>query len=371
MLSDPDLISFDPPARPLAGWSGLRTFLRNFIETYPRSTYEQEVTRITTGFSDLLLVCDPALIQEVLVERSEVFGRDAMWRRALGPLFGETSLVLAEGANWRWQRRAVAPTFRHETLLSFVPTFAEIAAQQVLRWRHAPKNEPVEVGAGMSQTTFDVIVETMRGGSAALDPEGCRRALIGTLRAAQWHSLFALFSLPGWMPFPGRQRAMRANHYLHANMSRVVAVRRANPSSRSDLFELLLVARDVESARGMTDAELVTNLAAFISAGHETTAVALDVDTVVGRQECHVATTIIRRSDCGGGRRADRCRPPRSLHALPTSHSGSDAALSTGRLSVASGQSRDDARRASCQTFHLRHRSDLRPAPAHAPVGES
>jgi cytochrome P450 len=58
-------------------------------------------------------------------------------------------------------------------------------------------------------------------------------------------------------------------------MSRVVTAHRENPSSHSDLLELLLVARDAETARGMTDAELVTNLAAFISAGHETTAVAL------------------------------------------------------------------------------------------------
>src|ERR1700730_4155412 len=154
MLTDPDLVPFDPPARPSVGWSAVRPFLRNFNETFPRSTYEQKVTRITTRFYDNLIVCDPELIQEVLVERSDVFERDAMTRRALAPVAGEASLFLAEGANWRWQRRAVAPTFRHETLLSFVPVFADMAARQVARWGSAPKNAPVEVGAGMSQVTF-------------------------------------------------------------------------------------------------------------------------------------------------------------------------------------------------------------------------
>ena len=42
-----------------------------------------------------------------------------------------------------------------------------------------------------------------------------------------------------------------------------------------DLLDLLLAARDAETGRGMNEAELVANLLTFISAGHETTAVAL------------------------------------------------------------------------------------------------
>jgi cytochrome P450 len=35
-------------------------------------------------------------------------------RQLLSPMFGPTSLFMAEGTDWKWQRRAVAPTFRHE-----------------------------------------------------------------------------------------------------------------------------------------------------------------------------------------------------------------------------------------------------------------
>jgi cytochrome P450 len=47
------------------------------------------------------------------------------------------------------------------------------------------------------------------------------------------------------------------------------------PAARGDLLDLLLQARDEETGRVMTDEELVRNLATFILAGHETTAVAL------------------------------------------------------------------------------------------------
>ena len=274
MLTDPDLVPFEPPARPIVGLNGLRAFRRNFIETFPRSAYEQGTTRITTGLSDTLLLCDPALIQDMLVDRADMFGRDLASRRALTPVIGETSMLLAEGADWRWQRRAVAPSFRHETLLSFVPVFAEIAAQQVARWRHAG-DAPVEAGAAMTRTTLDVIVATMLGGAANLNVEHYGRALRQTLEAAQWLAMFAILSLPRWTPFPGWWRAIRARNYLRREMDRILAARRARPSSHPDLLDLLLTARDAESGRHMTGAELLTNLLTFVNAGHETTAVAL------------------------------------------------------------------------------------------------
>jgi len=75
VFNDPDFVPFEPPERPL-GLLGLRALLRNYIETVPRSAYEQSVTRIRTRLSDVLIVSDPNIIQEILVEKAEAFGRD-------------------------------------------------------------------------------------------------------------------------------------------------------------------------------------------------------------------------------------------------------------------------------------------------------
>ena len=274
MSADPDLVHFEPPLHLPINLSGLRTFLRNIIETFPRATYEEESARVSTLFSDTLFVCDPALIEDILVRRVDVFGRDAMMRRAFAPFLGETSIFLAEGADWRWQRRAAAPIFRNEILLSFVPVFAEMAARQISRWQ-GNGDVAIEVGAGMLRTTFDVIVETMLGGSATLDFERCARALSNSLESASWHYILALFSAPAWMPFPGQRRAIKAHDYFYQEISKIVAAREANASSRKDLIEQLLAARDPETGRGMTSTDVVMNLLSFINAGHETTTVAL------------------------------------------------------------------------------------------------
>ncbi len=70
MLTDADLIPFDPPTQPLRGLSMLWTLGRNYIETYPLSTYEQGVTRYQWGTSDILYICDPAIIHEMLVDKA-------------------------------------------------------------------------------------------------------------------------------------------------------------------------------------------------------------------------------------------------------------------------------------------------------------
>jgi cytochrome P450 len=317
MLTDPDLVPFEPPPRPLPLVSGLWKFRHNFIETFPRSAYEEAVTRINGLLSDSLLLCDPDLIAELFVTRAEAFSQHVMTQRALGPVIGETSMLLAEGAEWRWQRRTVAPTFRHETLLAFVPVFSAIAAQQVGRWRNAPSGAPVDVEAEMNRIALDVIVETMLGGAAALDVAAYRAAVTTVLETVQWHGLLMMFRLPPWTPFPGRRRARRASEYLHREMRRVMTARRAGPSPHPDLLDLLVAARDPETGRAMTDDELTSNLLTFINAGHETTAVALTWtlwlvarDPVLQQQLCEEVAAVAGDApiDAGHMERLALCR---------------------------------------------------------------
>jgi cytochrome P450 len=176
MLVDPDFVPFQPPPRPI-GLRGLPTLWRNYIETIPQPAYEQGVTRVRTRYSDVLLVCEPEVIGEILIEKADAFGRDPATRRSFKPVVGENSIFVAEGAEWRWQRRAAAPIFRPETILSFVPAFAAMAERQVERWKAAQSNGPIDAAAAMTRTTFDIIVESMLGGSASLDPEHYSRAL--------------------------------------------------------------------------------------------------------------------------------------------------------------------------------------------------
>src|SRR5262245_57738806 len=113
-----------------------------------------------------------------------------------------------------WQRRAVAPIFRHETLLSFVPVFAAMAQRQVERWREADHSTPTDAAAAMTRTTFEIIVEAMLGGSANLDADRYSRALTDNFDTIPWHIIYVMFSIPEWMPYPHRRDAARCDRVI-------------------------------------------------------------------------------------------------------------------------------------------------------------
>ena len=54
----------------------------------------------------------------------------------------------------------------------------------------------------------------------------------------------------------------------------------ATPEVSGDLLGLLLSARDEATGEGMTDTQLRDEVITFFAAGHETTALALDVDAI-------------------------------------------------------------------------------------------
>jgi cytochrome P450 len=266
--------TLDHPAEPLGAVAFLRTLVRNPLATWPQATFSEPVLPLSFAGRPLLFIMDPVLIDEVLVGKAAVFPKAPIIRRTIGPAVGTESIFTAEGAAWRWQRRAAAPSFRHGTILVFVPTFAEAAARTVQRLR-GQAGETVDIAEVMMETTFDVIVETMLSGHANFDSRRFGREISRYFDTVGWMAAWATLRLPAWLPYPGRRGAMAGNRFLRQEMARVIAERRALPADVPDLLDALIAASDPETGRAMTDAELADNLLTFVVAGHETTALAL------------------------------------------------------------------------------------------------
>src|SRR5208283_838787 len=272
MFQDPNFMPFDPPKDRPNRWM----MLKNYLAAIPASYYEEPFTlqRGIWPFGDVALVTDPELIEELLITRADEFLRDRVSSQALGGSVARGSLLLAEDADWKWQRCAVGPAFRHENLLSFVPTFVACAKRRLELWRKQ-NGETINVSAAMTQTTFDVILDAVLGGATALNHDRYLTALDTTLNSAPMLYAMASAGLPASFPYPGRARARRAANYGYEEVGKLVAARSAAPSNRKDVLNMLISACDPESGRTMTDAQVVANLYFFIAAGHESTALTL------------------------------------------------------------------------------------------------
>jgi cytochrome P450 len=273
MFHDPDLTPFQPRSRP-----SYRAGLRNFLENLPPSAYREGYLALRGQWplaQRTIFLMDPACIEEMLVSRAEFFPRDKLTVRSLSAPINRDSLFFAEGAHWKWQRRAAAPAFRHDNLLALVPAFAQCARTQADEWRSMPASAQVDVMDAMARTTFAVIERTALGAAGSFDREKFLAALRRGLASVSWRRTIALFNLPEWTPYPGYFGVRAASDYLYAETGKAVAARRASGSDQRDILGLLLSAKDPETGRVMTDDELSGNLYSFLVAGHATSAVAL------------------------------------------------------------------------------------------------
>lgn len=254
------------------GLSLIHKTLRNPLEAIPPEAYVEPLAYWRFLGNDVALVCDPDLVRQVLVSGADATNKGESVRRPLGAALGE-GLLIAEGADWRWQRRAIAPVFRAAGLDRFVPSM--LAAAERTRARLVGARGPVALNHEMMRATFEIIADTMLSGGEGLDVDRVGANVSAYLRETPWANLASLLGLPAWMPLPGRRRALEAARYLRGEIEALVAARRAAGAGGDDLVGLLLTAEDPETGRRMSDVQVTDNVVTFMTAGHETTALAL------------------------------------------------------------------------------------------------
>ncbi|ACL61512.1 cytochrome P450 [Methylobacterium nodulans] len=274
-LERPPTARLVPPEAPLSPLRFFRTVLRNPFETWPRAVYRDPVYRSSFLGRPTLYVMDPALVRAVLVDQAESFEKSEVLRRSLSPALGD-AILTADGARWRWQRRAAAPIFRNERIVSFLPAMIAAAERTRDALAAGPPEAETDLAQMMMRTTFDIIVATMLSGDGQIDVARVEQGITDYLESTSWIFAMTLLRAPAWMPYPGRTRSERARGYLRDELLRLVAdMRRTGVEGRNDLMSLLVAARDPETGRAMDDRDVADNLLTFVTAGHETTALAL------------------------------------------------------------------------------------------------
>lgn len=265
-------IRIEPPEQPLGGLRWLRTVVRNPIEAWPLAIYREPMMIWGLAGRQICFVMAPPLVREVLVTQSDAFDKGEVTRRTLKPALGN-ALLTAEQAHWRWQRRAAAPAFRSEQVAQLIPVMQAAAERRIAAWQALPEGSEVNVAQEMMETTFDVILDAMLSGRDDMDVRRIEESITSYLSVAGWVAALTLMRVPSWVPYPGSGAARRACAYMKSVAAQ--AVRQARQSGSGNLLRSLAGATDPSTGRAMTDQDLADNFLTFMSAGHETTAVAL------------------------------------------------------------------------------------------------
>lgn len=259
--------------QPMGILASLAAARRNILSIIPKIATTQPIVSGRTGVRWHMLM-DPEAIRRVLLEKLDDYPKSVVTKNLLRPAIGE-SLFIAEGAHWRWQRRAAAPAFSHRNFAALSPIMTA-AAEASLARIEAAGLRAVDVYEETVRTTFEITSRVTLSGGKAFSSEEVHRAIDGYIAAAGKLSLFDVLGLPDWLPRPARLMAGQSLRHMKTIADEAVSARRgAGATTPPDLLDLLLDGEDPETGRSMSDAELRDNLLTFIVAGHETTALTL------------------------------------------------------------------------------------------------
>ncbi len=209
-----------PPAKPLKGFAFLAAFVRNPLEVVPQAVYEEDIVPGAVGGTQRLWVTDPALVKTILLDEREKFQKQSQIR-LLSPLLGK-GILTTEGAEWKWQRQASAPMFRHQDLLAFVPGVRARDRDAVARWRAAAPGSVQAVDRDMTRATFDVISATLL---PSADHATVEESMGLFQRSGGWGQLYAMARAPRWLPHPGMTSGARAIRMLRSSVAAMLRKR--------------------------------------------------------------------------------------------------------------------------------------------------
>jgi cytochrome P450 len=262
-----------PAKKPLRFPINLFKLLSNNLEIVPEQAYDEEVV-LARGPPRMAFITGPNAVETVLKTRHDDFPKGRLQNEVLEPLMGN-AMVSSHGKEWRWQRGAAAPLFRHDELMRYVPVMSDSAERTIENWRTAPEDEYRPINRDMMRATFGIISQTLLCGGADDVIASIEKGHAEYFRRVNWWVLNRMLRLPSWLPRPGGRAMRRHEHQLHVGVRGLVRDRQGNADDGTDLLSRLLVSKDPETGRVMSKERLVNNIIAFLVAGYDTTALAL------------------------------------------------------------------------------------------------
>lgn len=263
-----------PATEVLPLWRTILQLQRNAISTWGEPAYELDIfSRPFMGRSSFL-VNHPLGIKRVLVDNHANYGRTPAGIRILRPIIGD-GLFLADGAEWKHQRRTIAP--------AFAPRSLDVAARHIAQVAEETVADLTTRGTGAVDLLRVVQRLALEVAGRSFFSQGMRehgaavRAAFERYGAKLARPSFLDFLLPAEAPSPlDLARWFLARDFKQV-LDRMIAERARVPAQDPprDLFDVLVSARDPETGAGFSREQLRDQIATLTVAGHETTALTM------------------------------------------------------------------------------------------------
>jgi cytochrome P450 len=248
-----------------------------FLEACHRR-YGNAVTFGTLFDERFVMVFDPGLVKELFQGPHEQLHAGEA-NALLGPVLGNRSVLLLDGAEHLRHRRMMLPPFHGRRMQAYADTMRASADLEIDSW---PIGQPFSLIPSMQSLTLRVIMRAVFGYEPGAAEEELRRrirAMVDPLARPRGVPLMLVIGRLGAGRGADRGAARRfdaARRAVDEILYAEIARRRDDPqlSERDDVFSSLLLATDDDGER-LSDREVRDELVTLLLAGHETTATGL------------------------------------------------------------------------------------------------
>lgn len=256
----------------LGSLPALRQDILGFFETCQREYGDAAYFRV--GRRRSMLLSSPDDIEQVLVTDNRKFIKNFALSFFLRPLLGN-GLLINEGDDWLRQRRLIQPTFARPRLEHYSQAMVELTERMLGQWKSGDERE---IGREMMQLTMAIAGKTLLG----VDVGGRYQEVVECLEGVMRDFLARFRSplpVPYWLPTFGNWRLKRTIRRLDAVLQQMIDERRSRIEGKGersgDFLSLLILARDENDGRPLSNQQLRDEVMTMFLAGHETTANAL------------------------------------------------------------------------------------------------
>ncbi len=284
-----DMVPRGPRVPALVQSIGLLGFRHQFVPAMKRRYGDVFSLRLLPENRWLVIFHKPDVLREIFAGDPEVF-HAGKGNAILGPVMGEHSLLLVDGATHKRARKLLMPAFNGHALRGYEEVVTGLAKTEVDTWQPGEEFRSLD---RMNALTLEVILQVVFGVTdehrlAELRPLVNRTVNIHPMVFLGW-GIRRLENVGPW------RRTIENQEQLDRVIYAEIAERRTAPDldQRTDVLSTLLRVHDTEQTEGgggLSDDELRDQLVTLLLAGHETTATALSWTLYeVGRDPAQLA----------------------------------------------------------------------------------
>jgi cytochrome P450 len=237
---------------------------------WPEEAFELMVRQRTALGVTACVVNDPELARQILTVKAANYRRPSAVRRVAMAL-GGNGLFMAEGEDWRRQRRLLAPSFTPASIGVLLPHFRAAGLHLI---RALDGKREANLSEDFQQTALEAVLRAL----FSLPDNAARETLARMVRdyiegAGRPTLLDGIAQNDTAFGFLMRRRKRFATNWFAA-IDAIVAARKENPpqAHQRDMLDLLLALRDGATGEALSHEEIRDQCGTMLFAGSETTA---------------------------------------------------------------------------------------------------